>query len=381
MSTTAVGAAKPRSTMWKLRHSAWLLAVILGVGYLSFIGFAYCAFRTREKKWAVLATFFVVATIAGYVVMGSTNDPVFIIELWLGSVVFGLIANRDYLNWRAGDSVASSERENVAARIAGGGSGPAGSGPLDRRAKRARVEQITSQLGAAASQGDAGALTAVPGLVAELHSLVGGWKSDRVLSKAYATAVARVTQDDIVSSDEDAWLTRFACDLGVIQADELERRPALNEDLWVGRINAGRPPVASSARMITRPGEVAYAEFSVSLMKEVTQREWRGSSSGFSVPIGFGVRYRAGAVRGRSVVVGAQLVAEDSGILTVTSTRTVFAGQKKTLEFRHDKLVSVHQFTDGLRLGVSNRQAASLFKFAASPTIAAALISLGGRGA
>jgi len=61
----------------------------------------------------------------------------------------------------------------------------------------------------------------------------------------------------------------------------------------------------------------------------------------------------------------------------VTSSRTVFVGQKKTLEFRKDKLVGLEQFTDGIRLNVSNRQTASLFTMPAgqSPSIAAALIS------
>jgi hypothetical protein len=76
------------------------------------------------------------------------------------------------------------------------------------------------------------------------------------------------------------------------------------------------------------------------------------------------------------VVVGTHLVADDTGILTITSDRAVFAGTKKTLEFRNDRLVSVQQYTDGLRLGVTNRQAASLFKFSdGSPGIAAALIT------
>jgi hypothetical protein len=88
-----------------------------------------------------------------------------------------------------------------------------------------------------------------------------------------------------------------------------------------------------------------------------------------------GIRYRVGGVRGRSVVIGSELVTADSGELVVTSHRTVFTGQAKTLEFRNDKLVGMEQYTDGLRLNVSNRQTASLFKLPSGPSIAAALIS------
>ena len=48
--------------------------------------------------------------------------------------------------------------------------------------------------------------------------------------------------------------------------------------------------------------------------------------------------------------------------MTITSVRSVFVGARKTLEFRHDKLVGLEQFRDGLRLNVSNRQTASLLK-------------------
>ena len=45
--------------------------------------------------------------------------------------------------------------------------------------------------------------------------------------------------------------------------------------------------------------------------------------------------------------------------------------------FRRDRLVGLGQYADGLRLSVSNRQTASLFRFAegSSLAIAAALLS------
>jgi hypothetical protein len=112
-------------------------------------------------------------------------------------------------------------------------------------------------------------------------------------------------------------------------------------------------------------------------MKEVVDREMRGGSSGVSVRIAKGVSYRVGQVRAHSVVVGTHLEAQDSGHLVVTDRRAVFMGTKKTLEFRRDRLVGLGQYADGLRLSVSNRQTASLSRFAqgSSPTIAAALLS------
>lgn len=246
-----------------------------------------------------------------------------------------------------------------------------------RKDKKARIESIEAMLTTAANGDDIAAEQSVEPAIAELRTLERDHKVAETITGLFTTAVRRITRDDVVTADEEGWLAEFAGRLGLDASSELANHSDLFEEVVVARINGGRPPVLDSPGIILKPGETAYAEFSVALMKEVAQREFRGGSSGFSIPIGHtGVRYRVGAVRGRSVVVGTQLVAEDTGVLTVTSTRAVFAGAKKTLEFRNDKLVSVQQYTDGLRLGVSNRQAASLFRFGGdSPSIAAALIS------
>jgi hypothetical protein len=157
-----------------------------------------------------------------------------------------------------------------------------------------------------------------------------------------------------------------------------QRDLELLEELVVARIIDGRPPVMNQVELLLKRGEVANAVFApVFLMKERAIRQCRGGSSGVSIRIGFGMRYRTSSSRGRSVVVGSELVEEDRGQLTITSVRSVFVGARETLEFRRDKLVGVQQFLDGLRLSVSNRQTASLLTMprTTSPSIAAALIS------
>jgi hypothetical protein len=249
-----------------------------------------------------------------------------------------------------------------------------------RQEKKARVHAIEATL-AAAANGDTRAADRIGPAIEELRTLKRQWRVESILSATFAAAVREATSDDIVTADEETWLAELAARLGLDSARELNRNKALREEFLIACINDDRPPALAAPQMILKPGETAHGEFRVSLMKQVTQREWRGTSSGVSIPIGrTGIRYRTGATRGRSVVVGTQLVADDTGILTITSARAVFAGTKKTLEFRNDRLVSVEQYTDGLRLGVTNRQAASLFKFSdGSPSIAAALISCGTR--
>ena len=107
-------------------------------------------------------------------------------------------------------------------------------------------------------------------------------------------------------------------------------------------------------------------------MKDMPQREFRAGYQGFSFPVGkTGIRYRVGGARGHSVVTGHQLQVTDQGTLVVTSARTVYLGAAKTQEFSYAKLVGLDVFTDGVRLHVSNRQTASLFRVPNGETVAA----------
>lgn len=108
---------------WRRLHSAWLLAVIFGFGLLSFVGFLYCAIRVRNRKWWTRAAVTGGLSALGWVLMslfvesngespasttssdapGPADDLAigFVIALWIGSVIYGFVVNREYLRWRA----------------------------------------------------------------------------------------------------------------------------------------------------------------------------------------------------------------------------------------------------------------------------------------
>lgn len=109
---------------WRRRHSAWLLAVVFGMGLLSFVGFLYCAMRVRTYRWWIRAAVTSALTAVGWVLMTlfveSTEDATgsiinvdrpgpaddlatgFVVALWISMVIYGLVINREYLRWRAG---------------------------------------------------------------------------------------------------------------------------------------------------------------------------------------------------------------------------------------------------------------------------------------
>jgi hypothetical protein len=201
--------------------------------------------------------------------------------------------------------------------------------------------------------------------------------SETEIARLHKSTLTRLIEsaihDDIVSDEEDRALTQLVESLHL---KHLESDPAmlpLFRSLAIARINDGRLPVIDSSSMILRRAEAMHAEFAAELLKEVTIRETRGGYGGFSFRVAKGVRFHAGQVRARSVVVGKGLVTDDLGVLAVSSTRSVFRGQKSTAEFRHDKLIDLGVFTDGIRFHVTNRKSAPLFKVESGEMVAAVI--------
>jgi hypothetical protein len=186
-------------------------------------------------------------------------------------------------------------------------------------------------------------------------------------------AVEEALADDVLTADEDARLTQTIEAAGFTWSDLRTRRPDVGDHLLIALANDGRLPTVDGSALLVGGGEVVHLVRSAALMSEHAVREWRGRTSGISVPIGHGVRYRTGAIRGHSVVVGTQMVATDSGTLYVTSKRLVFSGAKSTIDIPLAKLVEVNAYSDGVSVHASNRKTAPLFRVASGPPVAAVL--------
>jgi len=184
--------------------------------------------------------------------------------------------------------------------------------------------------------------------------------------RAYAEAALA---DDVLTQEEEDTFDAVSEAVG-IEDDWGDDRDLLFR-LVIAKANDGRLSEIEAPHVITKKNEVVHLETLAGLMKEVTLREFRGGSSGFSFRIAKGVRYRTGAFRGHSVVVGTQMQVADSGPLAVTSSRIVFLGSRKTVEIPYSKLVGLEVFSDGIRFSVSNRQNAPLFRVENGEVVAA----------
>jgi hypothetical protein len=190
-------------------------------------------------------------------------------------------------------------------------------------------------------------------------------------------AATVIDEDGVVSRDNEKKLLGYLDQHGYAEGNVIGEeipRDVLNA-FSLGLANDGRF-FQSEVNLLLKVGEVAFCERAGTLLKEVTDREFRGGSRGVSVPLGHGIRYRTGAVRGHMVTVGTHWQPVDAGLLTVTDRRVVYTGDRKTLEFLFTKLAALHTYSDAIDLGVTNRQATSTFKLA-EPEFVAGMIRAG----
>ena len=96
-----------------------------------------------------------------------------------------------------------------------------------------------------------------------------------------------------------------------------------------------------------------------------TPSSYVGGSSGVSIPVGGGVRFRVGAMRGQ-VIPGEELqMDKDQGVVMLTTERLIFTGPIKTQEWKFDKLLQISTTDDesDYFISVSNRQKTSGVRF------------------
>jgi hypothetical protein len=96
-----------------------------------------------------------------------------------------------------------------------------------------------------------------------------------------------------------------------------------------------------------------------------TASTYVGGSSGVSIPVGGGIRFRVGAMKGQ-VIPGTELhVDKDQGVVMLTTERLIFTGPIKTQEWNFDKLLmlSTNEDESDYFISVSNRQKTSGVRF------------------
>lgn len=194
------------------------------------------------------------------------------------------------------------------------------------------------------------------------HAGISEKEAAELHSDSFRTFLETALEDDCLTQDEEARLMEIGRVLGIDQSSFDTGFADLRLRLFVARVNDGRIPIMSDPGMILKKAEVAHMSANAQLIKEVSVREYQGGYAGVSFRVAKGVRFHTGGVRGKSVVVGTKMEAADQGILTVTSQRAVFVGQRKSIELPYSKLLNLNVFEDGVQFHLSGRANPPLLK-------------------
>jgi hypothetical protein len=236
----------------------------------------------------------------------------------------------------------------------------------DRREKKERTRAAEERLTEAAHRiagGDPSEVAAGVDLLRSDPTLVDVPATDwqRIADKTIrAYAAVALADDRLTQQEEDAFMEAAEA-LGIDNTALGTTYPDLLARLAVAQVNDGRLGHAEEpVRIIPKRGEIVHLQTEAALLKEVAVRQWQGGYGGFSFRVAKGVSFRTGQVRGKSVVVGSELKPEDTGVLSVTSSRVAFLGDRKTVQIPYTKLVGLDVFSDGVTIQSSSRQNAVL---------------------
>jgi hypothetical protein len=198
---------------------------------------------------------------------------------------------------------------------------------------------------------------AIVAMVAGAKNDFGDKKGAKMGRRAVAAAILNVTSDDVITEPEDLAIRQLMWAYQV-SSDDLTNGEF---DAWsaflIARMNSGRMPDGEAPEQVMlRPGEVCYGTVKAYTENVVTTRTYSSGYSGISVPLGLGIRVSTGSSRGR-VHTHKQVKKDDTGLLIVTSARTIFLGTKSTIEVKHSQLVGLVDTGTGLAMNVSGRTA------------------------
>lgn len=137
-------------------------------------------------------------------------------------------------------------------------------------------------------------------------------------------------------------------------------------------IDASQGKEPDDQSLVQKPGEyVIWTGSAIFHEAGRTATRYTGGSTGFSIPVGAGIRVRVGSHRGTIVAGEAMQIDKDQGFVKLTNQRLIFAGAIETSEWSFAKMLSVAKTEDGndFLISVSNRKKTSGLRF--SPADAA----------
>ncbi len=186
------------------------------------------------------------------------------------------------------------------------------------------------------------------------HSAFSPEEQRAILIEGWAMAVSHALEDDLLSLDEEAALTRYMERFNLGQ-DDLNEHGAFRNFVKAGVIREVANGVIPSRQSIARtlPMNFQKSERLVWVFDGVdyyevkTRRQRRGTSHGVSVRVAKGLYYSPRTFSSQTHEWD-ETVHLDTGLMAVTTKHIYFHGGSKRFRIRYDKIVSFDQYSDGI---------------------------------
>ena len=184
-----------------------------------------------------------------------------------------------------------------------------------------------------------------------------------VLEKGWCDALEEAVEDRILSIEEKRCLNRYRAHFRLVEArldvygqhfqlfKMMNLLRSLTEDEVLPRFDLGtvRAEFGRLPFNMMKSESLVWVFPNVQYLKEVTRREFRGSSMGASIRVAKGVYVRPGTFKGRSVE-SSSMEYQDSGVFGITTKHIYFTGSQKSFRVRLEKIVSFDPYKDALHI-------------------------------
>lgn len=189
--------------------------------------------------------------------------------------------------------------------------------------------------------------------IAALEQFEGG-RLRNIISRGWVTQLDRALADNLLSEAEEHGLVQSAEHFRikpspVNEADDYMRlvKAATLRDLTEGRVPVRMDFSHLHHFRLQKSETMIWLFQNVSYSKLRKRREFQGRSAGMSVRVARGVYFRTGGFKGYPVEYE-EMTHEDTGVLGITTRHMYFGGDRKRFRIRHDRIVSIEPYSDGI---------------------------------
>ena len=182
---------------------------------------------------------------------------------------------------------------------------------------------------------------------------LGQGEANRLLIRAWETAVQGALEDGLLSLDEENALAKYAGHFSLTQQDLDQNgaqtslvQAAVIRDVTQGIIPQRQLASGHVPFNLMKSEQLVWVIQDVDYLETVVRRERQGTSHGLSIRVARGLYYRPSTFRSQPIE-WEETVHADTGMLGLTTKHIYFAGSRKRFRVRYDKVVAFEPFSDG----------------------------------